>query len=105
MTAIPLGLVTSATGGTDQALSLTAAQAKVASTGLVKKIEVWPVPASTGEVSVRAGGVVIAKFAATPNPVIPWKACANEGNTLDPAKFAINPANNNEGAYVTLWVE
>lgn len=107
MQAIPLGRINVPTAGTPVPVTLTAAQAaQLAPNGQCAKVEVWPDPTATGRVYVKQGGVILA---ALPVPTgaypVPWATPECDRNCITPTAFAIDAATNNDGAYVTVWVE
>jgi hypothetical protein len=107
MQAIPLGLFTVTTAGTDQMFTLTAAQqALLPPLGLVRKIEIWPNPSATGFVKVRSGGQTLAEFPPnTTQPTFPWSAESCDGIGVNPLVFGLGAVTSGDGAFVTLWVD
>lgn len=107
MIAIPLGLITVPTAGTPVAISLNAQQlAQCGPGGQVFKVEVWADPGMTGvSVSVKQGGVVLAKLLKPASGCVPtWYTPEVGDNLLVPTAFSLDVATSGDGAFVTLWV-
>ena len=107
MLAIPLGRINVPAAGTPVALSLTTAQSALLNlSGNCAMIEVWPDSGNTGTVYVKNGGVIIAPLpTAASRSIYAWRSPDNTENRLNPLLYQVDAATNNDGAYVTLWVE
>lgn len=117
MIALPLGKITTASAGTPQPITaaMVIAAASVAgvtlspggAAGLVLRVDVWADPVSTGNAYVVVAGTKLATLPPVPTSGLAghWHSPTLEGNRTDPTQFAIDAANNGQGAYVTLWLE
>ena len=115
MQAIVLGRVNVPTAGTPVLFSnvLTAVQkAMLPPSAQVASITVWPDPAAVGKVLVKcqAPGQPIAIIAALPVPTggypVPWQSNGDcSRNSINYAQFSLDAITNNDGAFVTLWIE
>jgi hypothetical protein len=115
MQAIVLGRVNVPTAGTPVLLSslLTPAQlAMLPPTKQVAIIDIWPDPAAVGKVYVKcqAPGQPIGIIASLPVPTggypVPWQSNGDcSRNSINYAQFSLDAITNNDGAFVTLWIE